>query len=201
MRASLAGVPVVTIEWIKLCCAKEKIVVPDASMFIHSLPTKTKDLPDSLYGTALMAARLHQVETGAISKDAVVLPLKNVVVHLCGAFSRPPKSHVQHLLRESGATIQPSMAATIKLLQSGSFEPGGKKVVFLCDDASDNNLCGINGAQAGEIESAIDSFPERVMAVSAHWVFDVITCGRKVPANHFEPKSQRCKQLWSASCE
>jgi hypothetical protein len=55
----------------------------------------------ALYGTALVAARFQQVKSGAIPAPA--LPLKNVSVHLCGAFASC-KSDLQLLLLESGAT-------------------------------------------------------------------------------------------------
>lgn len=200
MRASLAGIPVVTPEWISHCRSKGMAVSPDSTMFIHSLPTKTNDLEDSLYGTALIAARLQQVGSGALPKDSAILPLSNVAVSVCGAFLRPPKADVQLLVKESGGTLQPSTVATIKLLQSASFELSGKIVVFLCDDSDDNAMCGITGQHARDIEIAIKSFPGRVLIVNAHWLFDVVTCGKRIPGNLFPPRSLRCNQLWSISC-
>jgi hypothetical protein len=201
MRASLAGIPIVTPEWVTDCCAKEEIKAPDSSMFIHSLPTKTNDLEDSLYGTALLASRMQQVESGAISRDSVIMPLTNVIVHMCGAFARPPKSDVQLLIRESGGTVQPSLVSTIKLIQSASFQRGDKKVVFLCDDSTDDTICGISIAQVDEIKSAIDTLPGRIQVVHAHWLFDVVTCGKEISGILFAPKSPRCKLLWSTSID
>jgi hypothetical protein len=196
MRASLAGIPIVTPDWIEKCSLEQKIVAPTADMFIRSLPTKSPNLLSdlALYGTALVAARLQQVASGAAPSSA--LPLKNVCVHLCGAFAAR-KSNLVLLLRESGATIQSSTAAAIKLSSS-------KKVVFLCDETiSTDDLCGITSAQAGQIERAIadghDGGPPLVV-VNAQWLFDVVTCGRLiVPANLYEPSSARCKNLWLAS--
>lgn len=199
MRASLAGTPLVTPEWISLCRSNGKVVAPDSTMFIHSLPTKTNDLGDSLYGTALVAARLQQVENGTLPKDSDILPLKHAIVNVCGPFVRPPKADVQLLVRESGATLQPSIAATIKLLKSASFEFDGQVVAFLCDDTSDNAQCGITVAQARDIELAIRAYPGRVVVVNAHWLFDVVTCGKQIPGELFPPKSLRCKELWSTS--
>lgn len=201
MRASLAGIPIVTPEWVTHCCANEKVTVPDSTMFIHSLPTKTNDLEDSLYGTALLASRMQQVETGAISRDSVILPLTNTIVHMCGVFSRPPKSDVQLLIRESGGSVQPSLVSAIKLIQSASFQRGGKKVVFLCDDSTDDATCGISETQVGEIKSAIDALPGRIQVVHAHWIFDVVTCGKEISGIRFPPKSPRGKLLWSTSMD
>lgn len=200
MRASLAGIPIVSLEWIAHCRSKGMVVAPTSTMFIHSLPTKTNDLEDSLYGTALIAARLQQVGSGALPKDSAILPLNNVAVNICGAFLRPPQADVQLLVKESGGTLQPSIIATMKLLQSTSFESSGKIVVFLCDDSSDNAMCGINGPQAREIENAIKCFPGRVLVVNAHWLFDVVTCGKRISGKLFPPRSLRCNQLWSISC-
>ena len=200
MRASLAGIPVVTPEWISHCRSKGMAVAPDSTMFIHSLPTKTNDLEDSLYGIVLIAARLQQVGSGALSKDTTLLPLNNAAVNVCGAFLSPPKADVQLLVKESGGILQPSIVATIKLLQSASFEVSGTVVVFLCDDSRDNALCGVTGPQAREIEIAIKAFPGRVLVVNAHWLFDVVTCGKRIPGKLFPPRSLRCNQLWSTSC-
>ena len=201
MRASLAGIPLVTPDWVTHCCAIEKVTAPDSSMFVHSLPTKTNDLEDSLYGTALLASRMQQVEIGAIPKDSVIMPLTNVIVHMCGAFSRPPKSDVQLLIRESGGIVQPSSVSIMKLIQSASFQRGVKKVVFLCDDSTDDTICGINETQVDEIKSAMDALPGRIHAVDAHWIFDVVTCGKVISGIRFPPKSPRCKYLWSTSMD
>lgn len=205
MRASLAGIPIVTPHWIEKCCSEKNIVAPTSEMFIRSLPTKSGDIASeislTLYGTALVAARLQQVETEAIPKNSAVLPLKNVNVHLCGTFTRPPKSDLQLLLRESGATVQSSMAAALKLLQSAAFIRSGKKAIFMCDEATSNELCGISVAQASQIQLAMEELsPGRILVVNSQWLFDVVTCGTPVPSNFYEPASQRCKDLWSAAC-
>jgi hypothetical protein len=56
--------------------------------------------------------------------------------HVWRFLKTPPKSDVQLLIRESGGSVQPSLVSAIKLIQSASFQRGGKKVVFLCDDST-----------------------------------------------------------------
>jgi hypothetical protein len=70
-------------------------------------------------------------------------------------------------------------------------------VTTLPDDAT----CGISETQVGEIKSAIDALPGRIQVVHAHWIFDVVTCGKEISGIRFPPKSPRgklllCRRLW-----
>jgi hypothetical protein len=206
MRASLAGIPIVTPEWISHCLAMTKVVPPPSPstastlMLIHSLPTKTTSLrsDDYQFGTALLAARKEQAARHQLpsSLDTVGHLLSHVTVQLCGNFVRPPKADILLLLRESGATIMSSsMASGIKAIPR--YCNVDKDIVFLCDETSEDSLCGLTVPQAEEIGKAIKNHPGRIKVLNSTWLFDVITCGKDLSVEHFPPLSQRCRLLWS----
>jgi hypothetical protein len=210
MRASLAGIPIVTPEWITHCLTMSKVVPPpiattaSSSMLIHSLPTKTTALPkdDYLFGTILSTARLAQAAGShalSSSVDTVGHLLTHATVQLCGNFVRPPKSDILLLLRESGATTMASTMAAAGIKAIPRHCNVGKDVVFLCDESNEDSLCGITAPQAKEIEEAIKAYPGRIKVVNSTWLFDVITCGKDISGVHFPPYSQRCKNPWSLS--
>ena len=94
MRAALAGVPIVSPEYIYACQEADTILVPQPSMTIRSLPSKSSRLESSgasSYGVAALAANIHD------SIDNLLLSQKAVLI--CGAIAPAKRKDIQLLLK------------------------------------------------------------------------------------------------------
>lgn len=199
MRCTLAGIPIVSPEWIVAC--QGKVVVPASTMFIRSLPIKS---------TFPQAQSMTQFGVAAIAASRVRNKvLSQCTVHLCGEFSRPPKSDVEMLLREAGATTSQQVSSiNAKLKQVGKASDTAKDsptttLVFLFDDNESDEKCGISGALERELKAALertsasDASPPQVCVVGFQWLFDSVVAGTAMPATFYEPRCSAGKGLWS----
>jgi hypothetical protein len=183
MRSPLAGIPIVSPEWIQACGEQNAAVVPTCA---RSLPTKTEAIHnkgDAHYGVAKLAALLHHAP-----KPQEALPLHNMCVYLCGNFPQTKKTDIQRLSKEAGAKVLtcPSAVAA-KLTKKSSHH----SVVLVCHDSTSGTVI------PSALEKEIKNNPSCVvMVVNPNWVFDSITCARAMPTDAFEPTNPKAKELW-----
>jgi hypothetical protein len=187
MRSALAGIPIVSPEWIQACGEQNAAVVPTCA---RSLPTKTEAIHksgDAHYGVAKLAALL-----GHAPKPQEALPLHNMCVYLCGNFPQNKRTDIQRLSKEAGAKVLTCPSAVVaKLTKKPSHHP----VVLVCHDSSTGTV--IPSALEKEIKGDPSSM---VMVVNPNWVFDSVTCARAMPADAFEPANPKAKELWRLLC-
>jgi hypothetical protein len=91
MRAALAGVPIVSPDWIRTCLIAQRVIVPETSMYVRTLPVKVPLLPITDHGVAHLAAGKEQ---------GAPRPLETCSVFLCSH-----NKDAVMVLRDSGATI------------------------------------------------------------------------------------------------
>mmetsp|Transcript_269 Transcript_269/g.318 ORF Transcript_269/g.318 Transcript_269/m.318 type:complete len:116 (+) Transcript_269:2740-3087(+) len=107
MRASLACVPIVTINWITSCLEEKKIVVPKGDLCIRTLPTKldhllkeqpnnnNKDDDDDDDDTKMSCAPTARLGVSNYASlrytQQEYLPLVNASVFLSGPWSKQSK--------------------------------------------------------------------------------------------------------------
>lgn len=184
MRASLAGIPIVSPAWVQLCAERNAPVLPNAEMLAHSLPTKTESIvtsKESDFGVARMAAGVAQ---------KAPLPLHQHCVFFCGDFSGSHRKDLQLMAREAGAKVLSSASAVTPQL-------GKSSVVLVCHDAPTGNI--IPASLVKQVQSLLAEDPSSVLVVNSQWIFESITCAKALPANAFAPGNSKAKALWEAS--
>jgi len=182
MRASLACVPIVTINWITSCLEEKKIVVPKGDLCIRTLPTKldhllkeqpnnnNKDDDDDDDDTKMSCAPTARLGVSNYASlrytQQEYLPLVNASVFLSGPWSKqskgPKKSDVLTLLKEAGASVLTSAGMTSKLVkelqkQKQKKDSLQRTVVILCDESTTDDGCGITGGLLKDLKAVIGS--------------------------------------------
>ena len=198
MRAALAGIPIVSPSYIYACQEADKVLLPQSSMMIRSLPSKTKSIESSCastYGVAALAVRAHE-STG----DDLLLSRKAVL--LCGSIAPAKRNDIQLLLKEAGAELlsNPTVAVTkLKdMIDQPALEKRTETVVLLCDDTNCNTS--INVIPVGlykQAKLAAEHNRRVLLVVNSSWLFDSISCGSVLGAEEFEPASPKARELWS----
>jgi hypothetical protein len=185
MRASMAGIPIVSSAWIQACAEQNAPVIPSAEMLAHSLPAKTGAVTtsqDSAFGVARMAARVAQKAPP---------PLHQHHVFFCGDFSGSRRKDLQLLAREAGATVLTNASAVSSKL-------GKSRVVLVCHDAPTGTV--IPTPLVKQVETALTAEePSSVLVVNPQWIFDSITCAKALPTENFAPVNSKAKTLWELS--
>lgn len=182
MRSALAGVPMVSPEWIKLLASEEKLVFPPASMIVRALPTKTSS-ESSNGGVAQLAA--------APAKGLTLL--QDLAIFLCGSFPSNQRSDMHVLASTAGAKVlkQPSEVLT-RLRQQ-------KPLVVLCFNG---NISPVSIEK--ELTASLTENHEACLVVNPNWLFDSIACTKAMPPNNFAPpdysKSRKAHELWRLCC-
>jgi hypothetical protein len=175
MQAALAGVPLVSPAWVTSCGKSNQFVLPDSSMYVRTLPTKTtrKSLIMD-FGVSAIAATIRSSRLQVATFQFKVL--NNVSVYLCGRF----ETTITTLLGEAGAKVL-TASKTVAKLSAG----GDPKVVLLCSD----NDCKI----PERVESQVKIHKSQVHVVNTDWLFDSISCGSVLTAGAYEPKGKKDK--------
>lgn len=112
MQACLEGIPMVSIEWIEACRRADAVVIPEPSMYVRSLPTKSNSSSNADFGAAKLAAARHFAD----GDSERYIPFRNKLIYLCG-FSCKNESIFSALAREAGAkeVITKPLTALAKL--------------------------------------------------------------------------------------
>lgn len=181
MRSALAGVPIVSPAWIQACGEKNEAVVPSSNLLARSLPTKTEAMAKS------NEAKFGIAKLTAYPVKKVPMPLHNMFVLLCGAFSENKRKNLQLLSKEAGAKVLTTPAAA-------SAKLGKARVVFVCDETTSGSV--IPTTLIKEAQKAVEHDPSGVLVVNPNWVFDSITCAKSMPADSFAPLNAKAKELW-----
>ena len=215
MRSALAGIPIVTPDWLRTCLDEKAFVVPADNNCIRTLPAKsdishllpvpydesTHSGPAAWLGVANYAALLQKQREGG-GEQYEHRPLVNTSVLLCGQFKKgtgvPPKADLVTLLGDAGATILSSVAAMNKELKKTDDD---STLVVLCDDAKSDKQSGITAALNKAMTAALEDEDQnrRIMVVTYMWLFDSVSCGVSLDADKYEPNSPKAKSLWELS--
>mmetsp|Transcript_6972 Transcript_6972/g.7973 ORF Transcript_6972/g.7973 Transcript_6972/m.7973 type:complete len:1665 (-) Transcript_6972:5-4999(-) len=199
MKSALAGIPIVTTDWLRLCEKEKKIKQPE--IFVRSLPTKNTVIgnsEDTAFGVAKLAASWNSQQS-----KTPVLPFQNTFVYLCGSYSSDKRKNLQDLLKEGGAkilTTGKSVSSKVKdmvALNEMSFSPSSGRIIVLCGDS------GVTGTLSKSVERDLKvalegeehwPSPKTVTVVDSQWVIESVTCAKPLPATSFEPSIN--KDLW-----
>ena len=217
MRTALAGLPILTPEWIEACLKEGHIIPPSGAMCIRTLPMKgsktrtgasdiDKNSTES-FGVAKYAAIFQEAFLSSHHGVDMSLNrlLSGVSVLLCGDWKMTGagmKKDLKLLLHEMGATIMSSVSVASQTLSEISRgDSAFRAIVFLCDDSHSNKDCGISDTLFKEAKLAILSKNGDVLAVHFNWLFDCISCATMIPATSYEPLAPRAKELWNLSCD
>jgi hypothetical protein len=199
MRSALAGIPIVTSDWLRLCKKGSKVVQP--AIFVRSLPTKDTVIAnsgDSDYGVAKLAAAWSSQQA-----KAPVLPFQKTSVYLFGTYSSDKRKNIQDLLKAGGAKIittakdvSTKLKGMVKLNEMQFFPSSGRFII----------VCGKSGVPVTLPKSLERDFkaalegeqhwpsPKTVTVVDSQWVIESVTCAKPLPATSFEPAM--IKDLW-----
>jgi hypothetical protein len=179
MQGAMTGVPLVSPTWITAC--GKSFVLPDSTMFVRTLPTKTTGADTTDFGVAAIAAAIRSSRMQAATLQYKVF--NGVSVYLCGRFDKT----IAQLMREAGAEVLTTSSTVVSKVRSLSVD-GGPKVILLCSDKD----CKIPTSVAKEIRSN----KSQVRVVNVDWLFDSIACGSALAAGAYAPKVKQAKELW-----
>lgn len=177
MQCALAGIPIVTCEWIQHCLLKSKVRQPTSSVYIRTLPSTSGNYD---HGVALLAAFRQKSKLAPF-------PFKHCQIYLSGISDHMEKD-INILLREGGAVVLPSTSALTKVLRLNS-EPCRQKVVVVCDGILPSNM-------ASKFRGLFDT--KNVFFVNSSWVFDSISAGKMLPSINHPPPHISARQLWES---
>jgi hypothetical protein len=184
MRASMAGIPIVSPAWIQACTEQNAAVVPSEGMVAHSLPAKTDSVStsqDSDFGVARMAIQVAQKAPPLLHQHSVFF---------CGDFTSRHRRDLQLLAREAGAKVLTNVSAV-------SPKPGKSKVVLVCHDTPTGTV--ISTSLIKQVENALAEEPSSVLVVNPQWIFESITCAKALQVDTFAPINPKAKTLWECS--
>ena len=189
MQASVLGIPIVSPLWIAFCLEQRKFVIPEASMYVRTLPTKTGIAkPFSAdFGVSFLAAAKDYSE----SFSSRYSPFRSCAIYLLG-FSSKNGTNFGSLLREAGAELITNKQSALAKLKAISCpeDHGSKKIVVLCE---------ANASITDALEREIAKHSDRVAVVNTSWLVDSISCGVAVnpSAVGYEPQGAKAKALWN----
>jgi len=200
MRSALAGLPILTPEWIEACLKEGNLVAPTGAHCIRTLPRKqTTDSDEEDFGVAKYAAA-YQKTTISSSNHF----LSGIYVMICGTTDdgRTIKDS-KVLLEQAGASIISSVSmANRHLTDMANGESESDRFVFLCDDSTTNKKCGISDAlfkQAKKVieDIEVDEEAAAIQCVSRNWLFDSISCVMPLKSSAvYEPSAPTTKALF-----
>jgi hypothetical protein len=183
MRSALAGIPIVSPDWISQVTSQEQVVIP--SSFVRSLPTKA--VPITAGGVARLAAAVDANDR---------LFGHDTYVFLCGNFPDGQRTDMHLLAKEAGAKVLKTPDQVLdKLKQQPS-----KRLVILCHNS--------NIAPASlekQLRRSLEANPKSALVVSSSWLFDSIACAEALPPHTFAPpplsRHRKATELWQLCCE
>jgi len=199
MRSALAGIPIVTPDWLRSCYVETKVVSPQR--FVRTMPTKNPEIGNSgeaNYGAAKLAAAWN------FEPKTPSLPFRNTFVYFCGSYTVDKRKNMQDLLKASGAKIllKPAdFSSRLKSLVKSkllSLSPSSR-LVLLCGGSGTSLPKAVEkelkAALAREEHSPLSKNPlTNITVVDSQWVVESVTCAKPMPVAFFEPKIY--KNLW-----
>ena len=194
MRSALAGVPVLTPEWVEACLVAGSVVAPTGTMCVRTLPRKQSGGAgggeDERFGVAKYAAELRRAGSNVPADSAPIL--SGVRVVLCGK-NTDLLNDLRALLQQTCADFVVSASSAAQALA----DPSSGSVVFVCDDATNDRDCGISELLVRQARDFVDA-GGAVTVVRYDWLSDSVSCVSALPADSYEPSAPRARDLWLA---
>jgi hypothetical protein len=141
MKASLLGIPIVSVAWIDACLAAKRVKVPTAEMYARTLSAKCSVATESApsprfeFGVALLAAAVNETSTKHSSKYAL---FPKDIMYLVG-FSSQNEAAFCSLLRCAGvqdAIVSKQVALSkLKVMSKGNVDDTTRFVVLYAEDS------------------------------------------------------------------
>lgn len=179
VRAAIAGIPMVSPDWILQMYTEKKFVVPKT--FVRSLPAKA--VPGKKGGVAQYAA-------GVKSKHNLLL--KGTSVYLCGNFPDVQRKDMQVVAKEAGATVLKTHQQVVDQLRQS------QRVVVLCQNSSI-----APASLEKQLRTLLTANPQAALVVGSGWLFDSIARVEELPPQAFPPpegKQRKAIDLWKLCC-
>jgi hypothetical protein len=196
MQACLDGIPMVSAVWLEECRRSgNQFVLPDSSMYIRSLPTKSNVASRADFGVAKLAVSWNRSPEKISTQHLRYTPFRSFIVYLCG-FSCKNESDFSALARQGGVkeVITRPLSALAKLKAMKGTE--NEKYVILCNESN----VAISDALEKEIRNCHTT--KHVAVVNSFWLFDSISCAEALPPTSFKPQGCKiAKELWKLTCQ
>ena len=208
LEAVLAGMPIVTTQWIDACLSAGKFVMPTKAHCINTVPIKARSDSNE--------PPLCEGENDlAVFKAAASMEMSNKGVNLFGDTNfilvgrwdknlpgTPPAEDVEALLKRMGGKViaDPKDAATlIYRRKKGCGDTKNiARLVLLCDDTESDAACGMNGTLHAETQNLIGECGTFVQIAHFLWAFDSIVCYRDdLPYNDYPPRAKFLNGLFT----
>jgi hypothetical protein len=197
MSACLNGIPIVSTSWIGHCLQQKNMTIPQESMFVRTLPTKTLIGSISDFGVAYQAARIGHAQRHLSTSPR---PLGRVKVAYMVGFNNSSNdtNNFCSLLRLAGVNevvLNPSVASSrlkefathngMSIDLSRNSRANEYYVVVCSDEAqsgkSKNFLTDAFTRAIQKISSIPASAPSKsnkqLLVVNLQWLLDSVTCG------------------------
>lgn len=219
MRAALASIPIVSLDWVEECLSKHELVPLTIDVTITALPTKLEcHLSESKrmslgkirdQATASLGAlALALLQPGVYEPYPLILPsilFENKYMFLCGSTwktSTTKTKDVQLLVREGGGNLIHSAVQAAKFIEENLLEntTSSVQVVLLCDESAFDSTDGITACLRDAIHKCfalkITQPQNPVLVVNSNWLFDSISCAMCLSHHLYEPSSPTSMSLW-----
>jgi len=220
MRSSLCSIPIVSLQWVKDCLSKGKVIPLTLDISVTTLPTKLESLMSEPEIVMLNDARSSQ--TAALGVLALALLhhrvdephqqestdrlFSNASVFLCGSSWKSnitKTKDVQLLLREGGGDIISSASQAVRYIEEDLVETDSstRYLVLLCDDSESDTTDGITNHLSYAAHKCLASSRRQehppVLVVNMNWLFDSISCASCLDPRLYEPSSPHARSLWN----
>ena len=210
MRSALAGIPLLTPQWMEACLKEGHLVAPTGRMCVRSLPRKQQvavnklddkeGIPTEQFGVAKFAAAFQKSLLSSSNHF-----LSGYSVMICGSSGGLIKDLKVLLLQAGASIVSSALVASQRLsdMSAGdSMNGSGGPLVFLCDDSTGDKTCGVSAALLKQVKKFVAApgdvtKKEKVLCVHFNWLFDSISCTTPMAAAAYEPLAPRTKEVWS----
>jgi hypothetical protein len=187
MKASLIGIPIVSLAWVDACLDARHIVAPTAEMYARTLSAKSTVSSSPLianqcnFGVALLAAALDDASTKSHGL------LNRFAVFLVGFSSQNESAFVSLLLCTGAVDVIVNKQTAVSKLKAMSKD---ETMIVLCGESSNVKL-------SDAMEREIRSFASKVLVVGSQWLIDSVSCGFPVDPEFYPPQGGGLvKELW-----
>jgi hypothetical protein len=181
MRAALAGIPMVSFEWIEQMAASKDKEVKLPPLVVRSLTVKSYQGSENINSVARLA----------VAKNRKFL--SGVNIFLCGNFPTKQRTDMQILSKEAGAKLLKTPSEVAELLKKGK-----QPLVVICQNSNISPAPLEKRLRASLEESAL-----QILIVQKDWLFDSISCTKALAPDNFAPPTTRHRlgdDLWKLCC-
>eukprot|EP00980_Cylindrotheca_fusiformis_P014403 scaffold3836_cov79-Cylindrotheca_fusiformis.AAC.2 len=198
LQSALAGIPMVSPEWIHHIIASAQLVTP--TQFVRSLPTKS--VPMTKGGVARLA----------IASTTMNKLLDHTYIFFSGNFPERQRTDMDRLAKEAGAKVWKTVDQVVHKLKQPpqSQQQQQHRVVIVCHNSKIGPASlekQLRRSLEEETNSNSSVAMTQVLVVSSSWLFDSISCAEPLPPHSFAPpvssssKNRKATDLWERCCE